>query len=151
MVWAKAQVTYFNILKVFQKFLCTVTIFLNNHLIDYYTMNYCLKRKNKKRFFSFQSMPNLNFAELMFLLRNPHRAAHTAPKYHCGFRLLHSNPFRLSMARKPSLQNHHFPIQYRYLRPRRKSLPLDTAGEAQKTSLSLFTTSISNFGPGLII
>jgi len=28
-------------------------------------MNYCLKRKNKKRFFSFQSMPNLNFAELI--------------------------------------------------------------------------------------
>jgi hypothetical protein len=24
-----------------------------------------LKRKNKKRFFSFQSMPNLNFAELI--------------------------------------------------------------------------------------
>jgi hypothetical protein len=40
-------------------------IFLNNHLTDYYTMTYCLKRKNKKRFFSFQSMPNLNFAELM--------------------------------------------------------------------------------------
>jgi len=40
-------------------------IFLNNHLTDYYTMNYCLKRKNKKRFFSFQSMPNLNFAELI--------------------------------------------------------------------------------------
>jgi len=28
-------------------------------------MTYCLKRKNKKRFFSFQSMPNLNFAELI--------------------------------------------------------------------------------------
>ncbi len=40
-------------------------IFLNNHLTDYYTMPYCLKRKNKKRFFSFQSMPNLNFAELI--------------------------------------------------------------------------------------
>jgi len=42
-------------------------IFLNNHLTDYYTMTYCLKRKNKKRFFSFQSMPNLNFAELISL------------------------------------------------------------------------------------
>jgi len=40
-------------------------IFLNNHLTDYYTMTYCLKRKNKKRFFSFQSMLNLNFAELI--------------------------------------------------------------------------------------
>jgi len=40
-------------------------IFLNNHLTDYYTMTYFLKRKNKKRFFSFQSMPNLNFAELI--------------------------------------------------------------------------------------
>jgi hypothetical protein len=40
-------------------------IFLNNHLTDYYTITYCLKRKNKKRFFSFQSMPNLNFAELI--------------------------------------------------------------------------------------
>jgi len=40
-------------------------IFLNNHLTDYYTMTYCLKRKNEKRFFSFQSMPNLNFAELI--------------------------------------------------------------------------------------
>jgi len=40
-------------------------IFLNNHLTDCYTMTYCLKRKNKKRFFSFQSMPNLNFAELI--------------------------------------------------------------------------------------
>jgi len=40
-------------------------IFLNNHLTNYYTMTYCLKRKNKKRFFSFQSMPNLNFAELI--------------------------------------------------------------------------------------
>ena len=40
-------------------------IFLNNHLTDYYTMTYCLKRKSKKRFFSFQSMPNLNFAELI--------------------------------------------------------------------------------------
>jgi hypothetical protein len=40
-------------------------IFLNNHLTDYYTMTYCLKRKNKKRFFSFQSMPNLYFAELI--------------------------------------------------------------------------------------
>jgi len=29
-------------------------------------MTYFLKRKNKKRFFSFQSMPNLNFAELIF-------------------------------------------------------------------------------------
>jgi len=28
-------------------------------------MTYCLKRKNEKRFFSFQSMPNLNFAELI--------------------------------------------------------------------------------------
>jgi hypothetical protein len=28
-------------------------------------MTYCLKRKNKKRFFSFQSMPNLNFAKLI--------------------------------------------------------------------------------------
>jgi len=28
-------------------------------------MTYCLKRKNKKRFFSFQSMPNFNFAELI--------------------------------------------------------------------------------------
>jgi len=45
-------------------------IFLNNHLTDYYTMNYCLKRKNKKRFFSFQSMPNLNFAELIYLVMN---------------------------------------------------------------------------------
>jgi hypothetical protein len=42
-------------------------IFLNNHLTDYYRMTYCLKRKNKKRFFSFQSMPNLNFAELISL------------------------------------------------------------------------------------
>jgi hypothetical protein len=40
-------------------------IFLNNHQTDYYTMTYCLKRKIKKRFFSFQSMPNLNFAELI--------------------------------------------------------------------------------------
>jgi hypothetical protein len=31
-------------------------------------MTYCLKRKNKKRFFSFQSMPNLNFAELSLLI-----------------------------------------------------------------------------------
>jgi len=31
-------------------------------------MTYCLKRKNKKRFISFQSMPNLNFAELIFFL-----------------------------------------------------------------------------------
>jgi len=29
-----------------------------------------LKRKNKKRFFSFQSMPNLNFAEL---IKNYHK------------------------------------------------------------------------------
>jgi hypothetical protein len=43
-------------------------IFLNNHLTDYYTMTYCLKRKNKKRFFSFQSMPNLNCAELIVYL-----------------------------------------------------------------------------------
>jgi len=28
-------------------------------------MTYCLKRKNQKTIFSFQSMPNLNFAELM--------------------------------------------------------------------------------------
>jgi len=28
-------------------------------------MTYCLKRKNKKRFLSFQSMPNLNFAEAL--------------------------------------------------------------------------------------
>jgi hypothetical protein len=28
-----------------------------------------LKRKNKKRFFSFQSMPNLNFAELINTIR----------------------------------------------------------------------------------
>jgi len=28
-----------------------------------------LKRKNKKRFFSFQSMPNLNFAELIVSLK----------------------------------------------------------------------------------
>jgi len=27
-----------------------------------------LKRKNKKRFFSFQSMPNLNFAELIWTI-----------------------------------------------------------------------------------
>ena len=40
-------------------------IFLNNQLTAYYTITYCLKRKNKKRFFSFQSMPNLNFAELI--------------------------------------------------------------------------------------
>jgi len=40
-------------------------IFLNNHLTAYHTITYCLKRKNKKRFFSFQSMPNLNFAELI--------------------------------------------------------------------------------------
>jgi len=26
-----------------------------------------LKRKNKKRFFSFQSMPNLNFAEIIYI------------------------------------------------------------------------------------
>jgi len=32
-------------------------------------MTFCLKRKNKKRFFSFQSMPNLNFAELMYVLK----------------------------------------------------------------------------------
>jgi len=44
-------------------------IFLNNHLTDYYTMNYCLKRKNEKRLFSFQSMPNLNFAELIYFLK----------------------------------------------------------------------------------
>jgi hypothetical protein len=44
-------------------------IFLNNHLTNYYTMTYCLNRKNKKRFFSFQSMPNLNFAELIYYLR----------------------------------------------------------------------------------
>jgi len=31
-------------------------------------MNYCLKRKTKKRFFSFQSMPNFNFAELILRL-----------------------------------------------------------------------------------
>jgi len=42
-------------------------IFLNNRLTTYYTITYCLKIKNKKRFFSFQSMPNLNFAELIFL------------------------------------------------------------------------------------
>jgi hypothetical protein len=40
-------------------------IFLNNHLTAYHTITCCLKRKNKKRFFSFQSMPNLNFAELI--------------------------------------------------------------------------------------
>jgi len=40
-------------------------IFLNNRLTAYYTITYCLKRKDKKRFFSFQSMPNLNFAELI--------------------------------------------------------------------------------------
>ena len=40
-------------------------IFLNNLLTTYYKRTYCLKRKNKKRFFSFQSMPNLNFAELI--------------------------------------------------------------------------------------
>ena len=40
-------------------------IFLNNNITAYYTISYCLKRKNKKRFFSFQSMPNLNFAELI--------------------------------------------------------------------------------------
>jgi hypothetical protein len=45
-------------------------IFLNNHLTDYYAMTYCLKRKNKKRFFSFQSMPNLNFAELILSIPN---------------------------------------------------------------------------------
>jgi len=44
-------------------------IFLNNHITAYYTITYCLKRKNKKRFFSFQSMPNLNFAELISFLR----------------------------------------------------------------------------------
>ncbi len=37
-------------------------IFLNNHLTVYYTITYCLKRKNQKTIFSFQSMPNLNFA-----------------------------------------------------------------------------------------
>jgi hypothetical protein len=42
-------------------------IFLNNRLTTYYTITYCLKRKNKKRFFSFQSMPNLNFAELIIV------------------------------------------------------------------------------------
>jgi len=29
-------------------------IFLNNHLTDYYTMTYCLKRKNKNVFFLFK-------------------------------------------------------------------------------------------------
>jgi hypothetical protein len=44
---------------------------------------------------------------------------------------------------------HHFPMQYRCLRPRRKILPADTAGEAQNTSSSLLTASIPNSGPGL--
>jgi hypothetical protein len=44
-------------------------IFLNNRLTTYYTITYCLKRKNIKRFFSFQSMPNLNFAELIMPVR----------------------------------------------------------------------------------
>ena len=38
-------------------------------------------------------MPNLNFAELIFLLRNPQRAAHTATEYRSGFAyytLIHS-------------------------------------------------------------
>jgi len=43
-------------------------IFLNNRPTTYYTITYSLKRKNKKRFFSFQSMPNLNFAEIINFL-----------------------------------------------------------------------------------
>jgi hypothetical protein len=46
-------------------------IFLNNHITAYYTISYCLKRKNKKRFSPFQSMPNLNFAELMVITIHP--------------------------------------------------------------------------------
>jgi hypothetical protein len=48
-------------------------IFLNNHITAYYAITYCLKRKNKKRFFSFQSMPNLNFAELKSRSLGPKR------------------------------------------------------------------------------
>jgi hypothetical protein len=55
-------------------------IFLNNHLTDYYTMTYCLRRKNKKRFLSFQSMPNLNFAELICReLANPELKEYACP------------------------------------------------------------------------
>jgi hypothetical protein len=36
-------------------------IFLNDYLIHCQTVAYCLERKNKERFFSFQSMPNLQF------------------------------------------------------------------------------------------
>ncbi len=59
-------------------------IFLNNHLTAYYTTPCCLKRKNKKRFFSFQSMPNLNFAELFGDLHQ-WRIQHC--RWQCGWRL----------------------------------------------------------------
>jgi len=38
-------------------------IFLNNPVTVHWARAYCLKRKKQKTFFSFQSMPNLNFAE----------------------------------------------------------------------------------------
>jgi len=38
-------------------------IFLNNQIAFCWAIICCLKRKNKKTTFSFQSMPNLNFAE----------------------------------------------------------------------------------------
>jgi hypothetical protein len=53
---------------LFTKF-CFFLIFLNNRPTTYYTITYCLKRKNKKRLFSFQSMPNLNFAELIYSIK----------------------------------------------------------------------------------
>jgi len=40
-------------------------IFLNNPVTVHWARAYCLKRKKQKTFFSFQSMPNLNFAELI--------------------------------------------------------------------------------------
>ena len=46
-------------------------ILLNNQIAGCCTMIYCLKRKNKKTIFSFQSMPNLDFAEdLWFHTKN---------------------------------------------------------------------------------
>jgi len=38
-------------------------IFLNNPVTVHCARAYCLKRKKQKAFFSFQGIPNLNFAE----------------------------------------------------------------------------------------
>ena len=54
-------------------------------------MTYCLKRKNKKRFFSFQSMPNLNFAELIL---------HLGTKYLIAPDIFHFTTFTPLEARK---------------------------------------------------